>query len=63
MTAILGGGMYQLDALTNFLEEVSQRCDFDYWFFGHYHENRDVFWKYVGLYEQILELPTRPFSF
>lgn len=57
VTAILGGGMYQLDALTNFLEEVSQRCSFDYWFFGHYHENRNVLRKYVGLYEQILELP------
>lgn len=54
---ILGGGLYQLDALTDFFDEVSQQCDFNYWFFGHYHENRYVLRKYVGLYEQILELP------
>lgn len=54
---ILGGGLYQPDALTDFLDEVSQQCDFDYWFFGHYHENRNVLRKYVGLYGQILELP------
>lgn len=57
VSTLLGGGMYKLDTLTDFLEEVSQRCEFDYWFFGHHHENRNVFRKFVGLYEQILKLP------
>lgn len=57
VTAILGGGLYQPDALTDFLEEVSQRLHFDYWFFGHYHDNRNLMRKYLQLYEQILELP------
>ena len=30
---------YGTDELTDFLEMVSQRCKFAYWFFGHYHED------------------------
>ena len=28
------GGLYQRDALTEFFDEVRQRCRFKYWFFG-----------------------------
>ena len=55
----LGDGIYKPDALTDFHEEVCQRCEFDYWFFGHYHENRHIERKYVLLYEQIIELPAQ----
>jgi len=54
---IMSDGLYQPDRLTDFMEEVSQRCDFSHWFFGHYHENRHVGRKYICLYEQIIELP------
>lgn len=37
---IIGGGLYQHNRLTDFFEEISKRCEFDYWFFGHYHDNR-----------------------
>ena len=30
------------DALTDFLEEISQRCQFKYHFFGHYHSNQVI---------------------
>lgn len=53
---ILGGGLYQPDRLTDFFEEVRERCEFDYWFFGHYHDNRVLMRKYVMLYEQIIEM-------
>ena len=52
----LGAGFYQADALTDFLEEISQRCKFKYWFFGHYHDNGVIREKFVLLYEQILRL-------
>ena len=52
----LSGGFYQADALTDFLEEVSQRCKFRYQFFGHYHTNKVIREKYVLLYEQIIRL-------
>ena len=44
------------DQLTDFLEEVAQRCQFKYWFFGHYHDNGVIREKFVLLYEQILRL-------
>ena len=53
---IIGGGMYQHDSLTDFFEEVKGRCEFDYRFFGHYHDNRSIMRKYVLLYEQLLQI-------
>lgn len=44
------------DELTDFLEMVSQRCKFAYWFFGHYHENRIIDQKYILQWEKISEL-------
>ncbi len=52
----LGAGFYQADALTDFLEEIAQKCQFKYWFFGHYHDNGVIQEKFVLLYEQILRL-------
>lgn len=54
---IIGGGLYQPDRLTSFFEEVKERCAFDHWFFGHYHDNRKLMRKYILLYEQIVEAP------
>ena len=50
------GGLFQRDALTDFLHEVRERCRFQYWFFGHYHENMVVEKKFVMLYKQIIRL-------
>ena len=52
----LSGGMYQRDALTDFLDELRQRCQFKYWFFGHYHQNAVIQKQFVLLYEQIIKL-------
>ena len=53
---LFSGGLYQRDALTEFFDEVRQRCRFKYWFFGHYHEDMVIEKKYVMLYEQIIKL-------
>ena len=53
---IFSGGRYQRDAMTDFFDEVRERCRFKYWFFGHYHENMVVEKKLVMLYEQIIRL-------
>ena len=47
---------YGSDQLTDFLETVNQRCQFTYWFFGHYHENMVVEKEFVMLYNQIIRL-------
>ena len=52
----LSGGLYQRDALTDFFDEVRQRCAFKYWFFGHYHANTVIQKRFVLLYEQIIKL-------
>ncbi|ACV64025.1 conserved hypothetical protein [Desulfofarcimen acetoxidans DSM 771] len=51
---ILGNGEYQPDRLTDFFETIKNRCDYGYWIFGHYHENRVIEKKFVLLYEQIV---------
>ena len=53
---IIGGGLYRRDRLTDFFEELKERCNFNYWFFGHYHDNRALMQKYILLYEQIVEI-------
>ena len=50
------GGLYRRDALTDFFDEIQERCRFQYWFFGHYHENMVVEKRIVMLYEQIIRL-------
>ena len=57
VVTLMSNDFYQPDQLTEFLEEISQRCDFAYWFFGHYHDDRHISKRYICLYEQILELP------
>ena len=44
------------DDLTDFLEEVRQRCRFRYHFFGHYHSDGILQKQFVLLYRQILRL-------
>lgn len=39
---LLGGAMYKPDVETAFLEEIRQSVNFKKWFFGHYHDNRNV---------------------
>ena len=53
---VFSGGMFKKDALTEFFDEVCQRCTFRYWFFGHYHSNMVIEKKYAMLYEQIIGL-------
>lgn len=55
---LLGQGLYQHDRLTDYLETLKDNCRFQYWFFGHYHDNQVLQRKYVLLYEQIM--PLRP---
>lgn len=53
---IIGSGFYQPDALTDFFEGLRERLSFRYWFFGHYHDERILFQKYILLYRRIINL-------
>lgn len=53
---IISGGLYQPDPLTDFFEELKNRLDFQYWFFGHYHDDRLLQRKYLLFYREIVDL-------
>jgi DNA repair exonuclease SbcCD nuclease subunit len=53
---LLGGGMYKPDILTSYLEDIRQSTKFKKWFFGHYHDNRNVNLEEILLYEQIIRI-------
>lgn len=52
----LGGGMYPPDRQTDYLEWVKNNISYKKWFFGHYHDNRNVSDKEILLYEQIIRI-------
>lgn len=47
---------FKKDILTDYLQEISEKCEFKKWYFGHYHEYRQVNTQYVLLYEDIVPL-------
>lgn len=47
---------YKRDILTDYLQQISEKCTFKRWYFGHYHEYRQVNTQYVLLYEDIVPL-------
>ena len=50
------GERCECDTLTEYFEMIMNRCEFDKWIFGHYHENRNVGNKFAVLYEQIVRI-------
>ena len=60
---LLGGGMFTPDALTNYLEQIRQTVKFKKWFFGHYHDNKNVNAEEILLYEQVIRIHKVLFNF
>ncbi len=53
---LLGRGFYKTDIETKYLEEIRQTVKFKKWFFGHYHDNKNVSADELLLYEQIIRI-------
>ena len=53
---ILGAEKYKKDCLTDYLQQISEKCEFKKWYFGHYHDYRQVNSQYILLYEDIVPL-------
>lgn len=53
---LVGGTSFKRDILTDYLEEVRQKVRFKKWFFGHYHDNRNVNTEEILLYEQLIRI-------
>lgn len=44
------------DYLAKYFEELRQMVKFKKWFFGHYHENRNITAEEILIYEQIIRI-------
>ena len=53
---ILGGGTYKKDYLTDYFQKIMEKCNFKKWYFGHYHDYRQVNSQFTLLYENIVPL-------
>lgn len=53
---LLGGGLYKADILTEYHEKIRQNTSFKKWFFGHYHDNRNVNIEEILIYEQMIRI-------
>ena len=49
-------GYYKPEPMTQYFEEIAQNVNFQAWFFGHYHDNKQILGKYYLLYEQIIRI-------
>lgn len=47
---------FSVDSMTDYLELVKQRVNFTKWFFGHYHDNKNIGSKEILIYEQIIRI-------
>lgn len=54
--ALFGHGTYKPDELNQYLEELRWNLNYKKWFFGHYHDNRNVADKEIMIYEQIIRI-------
>lgn len=48
--------IYKRDILTDYLQQISEKCTFKRWYFGHYHEYKQVNSQFALLYENIVPL-------
>lgn len=46
-------GFREPDVLTQWFNMVAHTVQFDKWYFGHYHDNRQIMSKFIMLYEKI----------
>lgn len=53
---LAGDGDYLPDRETDYLEFIKNYANFRKWFFGHYHDNRNVSDKEILIYEQLLRI-------
>lgn len=47
---------YKRDILTDYLQQISEKCTFKRWYFGHYHDYKQVNSQFTLLYENTVPL-------
>lgn len=56
VASLFSHGFYKPDKLTDYFNTVAKTTEFSKWFFGHYHNNKQIFDKFIMLYEQIVRV-------
>lgn len=54
--ALGGKGLYEADRETDYLEFIKNYANYKKWFFGHYHNNKNINDKEILIYEQIIRI-------
>ena len=49
-------GFFDSNPLTLYFNTIARNTEFKKWFFGHYHDNRQLLTKWIMLYEQIVRI-------
>lgn len=47
---------YENDGINDFLDEISNKIDFKKWFFGHYHDDKNINEKYTCVFDEIIPI-------
>lgn len=53
---ILERSTYKKDYLTDYFQNIMKKCEFKKWYFGHYHDYRQINSQFILLYEDIVPL-------
>ncbi len=53
---LLDGSLYKPDRETDYLEFIKTNANYKKWFFGHYHDNRNISDKEILIYEQMIRI-------
>lgn len=56
IASLFSHGFYKPDKLTDYFNTVARTVEFSKWFFGHYHNNKQILDKFIMLYEQIVRV-------
>lgn len=54
--AVFSCGTFKTDVLTDYLEQIHSKCRYKKWFFGHYHDNKNITAQELMIYEQIIRI-------
>ena len=49
-------GFFSSDKLTSYFDSIYEKIEFSRWFFGHYHDDKQILTKFIMLYEQIVRI-------
>ena len=56
VASMFSRGLYKSDCLTQYFNRIAEENKFTKWYFGHYHDNRQVMGKFIMLYDNLVRI-------